>query len=130
VASSGDDRNYRFRQIGRICLPWGYLRRDDLPLHPLGTPRALTHVDHVPTQEPIMPRQSIHRADDALRQLVSLATIAQRLEVTRTTARRLLEQAGVQPFFLSTRPGGTIRFALDDVRSFVAQARGEALHGY
>ena len=76
-----------------------------------------------------MPKESPQQDDSSLQQLVSLATIAERLEVTRTTARRLLEQAGVTPFFLSAKRGGAVRFALDDVNRFVLQAQGEALRG-
>lgn len=57
--------------------------------------------------------------------LVSLGTLADRWELAPTTVRRLLDQAGVVPFFLSSKKGGTIRYRLDEIEQFLEDAKGQ-----
>jgi len=57
--------------------------------------------------------------------LVSVRTLASAWELTPTSVRRLLQQAGIPAYFLSGQRGGTVRYAADDVETFVRNSRGE-----
>ena len=54
--------------------------------------------------------------------LLSIADLAERWQVHRRTARRLLDEAGIPPVFLSRKKGGTIRYRELDVERFVAES--------
>lgn len=55
----------------------------------------------------------------ALPRLVSLSTLAKKWDVSATTVRRLLDDAGVNPIFLSRKKGGTVRYPLEDIKGFI-----------
>lgn len=50
------------------------------------------------------------------RRLVSLKALAQMLDTTRTSARRWLQQAGVQPVAIGRGRNGAIRYRWRDVQ--------------
>ena len=61
------------------------------------------------------------------RQLVSLAQLSREWSCSRSTVRRILAEAGVQPFFLSDHRNGTVRYNRAEVDTFLARCRaGEA----
>ena len=57
------------------------------------------------------------------RQLVSLAQLSREWSTSRSTVRRILAEAGVQPFFLSDHRNGTVRYSRSEVDSFLARCR-------
>ena len=59
------------------------------------------------------------------RQLVSLKHLSREWSCSRSTVRRILAAAGIQPFFLSDHRNGTVRYSRSEVDSFLARCRAE-----
>ena len=55
-------------------------------------------------------------------ELLSVKELSKRWKVHRRTVRRLLDEGGVQPVFLSRRRKGTIRYRAHDVDRFVEES--------
>jgi hypothetical protein len=51
---------------------------------------------------------------------VSLKTLARRLEAHRSSVRRWLRQAGIQPLSVGTGRNGAIRYLWSDVEAWLA----------
>ena len=56
---------------------------------------------------------------EAERLAVSLKTLANQLDTTRTSVRRWLSEAGIQPIALGRGPNGTIRYRWSDVKAWL-----------
>ena len=54
---------------------------------------------------------------------VSLKTLANQFDTTRTSVRRWLSEAGIQPIALGRGPTGTIRYRWSDVKAWL-ESRG------
>ncbi len=50
---------------------------------------------------------------------VNLKTLANQLDTTRTSVRRWLNEAGIQPIALGHGPNGTIRYRWSDVKAWL-----------
>ena len=59
----------------------------------------------------------------AERRFVDVATLADRYGMSRSRVLALLDEAGVRPFCLSRRRGGTIRFSWADIVRYEDEAR-------
>jgi len=58
------------------------------------------------------------------RQLISLAWLARRWRCSRQTCRRILDQAGIRPFYLGgDSRNSTLRFDLEDILKIEAGAQ-------
>ena len=51
---------------------------------------------------------------------VSLKTLAQRLDASRSTVRRWLREAGIRPLAIGNGPKGAIRYRWSDIKAWVA----------
>ena len=54
---------------------------------------------------------------------VSLRQIAEELGISRQSARRYLDQAGIHPVMLGSGRNGAIRYPLGEVRSWLSAKR-------
>lgn len=57
------------------------------------------------------------------RSFVDVATLADRYGMSRSRVLALLDEAGVRPFCLSRRRGGTIRYAWADILRYEDEAQ-------
>jgi hypothetical protein len=65
------------------------------------------------------PRKSADTANDAPL-AVSLRTLARRLDAHRSSVRRWLHEAGIQPLSFGTGRNGAIRYLWSDVETWLA----------
>ena len=56
---------------------------------------------------------------------VSLRRVAESLGLSRTATRRLLKEGRVKAYRLSSRPGGAIRFKVEDVQQYLSERKEE-----
>ena len=62
------------------------------------------------------PRSSVQAAPLA----ISLKTLAERLDAHRSSVRRWLREAGIQPIAVSDQKNGAIRYRWSDVEAWLA----------
>lgn len=55
-------------------------------------------------------------------ELLSISEIGERWKVHRRTVRRLLDEGGVSPVFLSRKKKGTVRYRSSDIEQFVTES--------
>ena len=68
-----------------------------------------------------MPRKGIQSRDpdDGTPPVVSLKTLARRLDAHRSSVRRWLREAGIQPVTVSASKNGAIRYLWSDVQAWL-----------
>ena len=71
------------------------------------------------------PQPSATSKDSPLveRDFVALATLSQRLGMSRSTVKRFLLAGGVKPFYFGSSRNSTVRFLADEVEVLLRSAR-------
>ncbi len=64
-----------------------------------------------------------------IKELISISELAAKWKVHRRTVRRLLDEAGISPVFLSRKKKGAIRYRQIDIERFVAESMGAKTTG-
>ncbi len=67
--------------------------------------------------------QQARVVESGSRQLVSDQELAREWGCHRSTVSRLLREAGVQPLYLSKKPGGTKRYRRSEIDAYLARCR-------
>ncbi len=63
---------------------------------------------------------SVRGQEEKADRMVSLKVIADRWQVDRSTARRILRQAGIRPIILGTGRNGSIRYVVKEIEAWVS----------
>lgn len=62
----------------------------------------------------------------SIKALVSIAQIAEQWQVHRRTVRRLLDEAGIPPVYLSRKKKGTVRYKSEDIQRFIEESTADS----